>query len=109
MARTFVETHIDLPTIEADIATIEPPTITLDEVLARLAPSLVAAHRKGVTAEQLRDRLKAHKIMVSVAAINDVIEGKSKPQRKARPSASDTTAAGAPSRAALSPEINASI
>ena len=82
MARTYVESHIDLPSIEADIAAIDPPTITVEEVLDRLAPTLVAAHRKGVTAEQLRDRLKAHKITVSVAAITALIEGKSKPRRK---------------------------
>ena len=100
MARTFVKTHIDLPTIEADIAMIEPPTITVDEVLDRLAPSLVAAHRKGVTAEQLRDRLKAHKITVSVAAITAIIEGKSNPRRKPRP---DRPAASATPRVGLEP------
>ena len=102
MAKTFVETHIDLPTIEADLAAIEPPTITLDQVLARLAPALVAAHRKGVTAEQLRDRLKAHKIMASVAAITDVIEAKNKPPRRAR-STSPAPAPAMPSSEGIAP------
>ena len=106
MAKTFIETHIDIPAIEADLAAIEPPTITLNEVLVRLAPTLVAAHRKGATAEQIRDRLKAHKIQASVAAINDVIEAKSKPARKAQPGAEQPatrTETTAPAPAAPAP------
>ena len=76
MSRTYVESHLDLQAIEADIAAIEPPTITQDEVLERLAPQIVSAHRRGVTAEQIRDSLKAHRIQASAAAITRLIEGR---------------------------------
>ena len=76
MSRTYVKNHLDFHAIETDIATIEPTTITQDEVLETLAPQIVAAHRRGVTAEQIRDSLKRHRIQVSAAAITRLIEGR---------------------------------
>lgn len=76
MSRTYVESHVNFGAIGADIASTEPAKITAEELLERLAPQILTAHGRGVTAEQIRDRLKAHKIQVSVAVITRFIDGK---------------------------------
>ena len=76
MAHTFVEAHVDFPAIEADLVAIRPPTVTLDEILERLAPSIRAASQRGATNEQIRDSLRPHGIRVSVAAVARIAAGK---------------------------------
>ncbi|MCY4608065.1 MAG: hypothetical protein OXD40_05665 [bacterium] len=82
MPRTFVEAHLDLPAIEADIAAIKPLSITLDGVLELLKPQIIAASRRGVTPEQIRDSLKTHGIIVSAAAIARIAAGDDAPPKK---------------------------
>ena len=84
MPKTYVERHIDFAAIEADMAEIEPRKITTAEVLERLTPQIQAMHRRGVTAEQIRDVLKRHKIQASITALNQVIEGRSETPAPAR-------------------------
>ncbi len=83
MARTFVEAHINMPSIEADLAAIEPPVLTLDELLGRLTPQITAASRRGATHEQIRDSLKAHGITVSAAAVARIVAGAEAAEKKA--------------------------
>lgn len=86
MARTFVEAHMDFPAIEAKLAGLEAPTITTDEAVDRVSPGIVAADRRGVTHEQIRDALKEHGIIVSLSAIGRIAKGAETPgaQGKAR-------------------------
>ena len=82
MPRTFVEAHLDLQAVGADIAALEPPTITLDEVLDRLGPQITAASQRGATHEQIRDSLKGHGIVVSVSAVARIVTGDDAPPPK---------------------------
>lgn len=94
MSRSYVESRIDFQAIGADLASTEPEKITGEEVLERLSPQILAAHARGVTPDQIRDRLKAHKIVVSAGAITEFIKGKTETQGKtqARPGARMTSA-----------------
>lgn len=94
MSRTYIESRIDFHAIGADIGSTEPERITSDEVLERLSPQILAAHGRGVTPDQIRDRLKAHKIVVSAGAIADFIKGKTETAgtAPARPGARKTPA-----------------
>ena len=85
MSRSYVESRIDFQAIGADLAATEPEKITGEEVLERLAPQILAAHARGVTPDQIRDRLKAHKIVVSAGAIAGFIRGKSETPGKTPP------------------------
>ncbi len=88
MVRTFVEAHMDFPAIEARLAALEAPTITTDEAIERVTPQIVSAARRGVTHEQIRDALKEHGIIVSLAAISRIIAGNEAPPKKAPPTKS---------------------
>ena len=94
MARTFVEAHMDFPAIEAKLAGLEAPTITTDEAVDRVSPGIVAADRRGVTHEQIRDALKEHGIIVSLSAIGRIAKGAETPAprkaRAARPAKGET-------------------
>ena len=85
MARTFVEAHIDLPAIEADLAAITPPVLTLDDLLDRLRPQITAASRRGATHEQIRDSLKEHGITVSAATVARIVAGDEASAKKTSP------------------------
>ena len=91
MSRTYVERHIDFNAIGTDIAATEPEKITTEEVLERLSPQILAAHRRGVTPEQIRDRLKAHKIQVSPGTLARFIAGKMEKPPPAKPVAQKTS------------------
>ena len=90
MSRTYVESQLDFQALQAGIASIDPPTITASDVLERLRPQIMAAHKRGVTAVQLRDYFKNKKIHVSAADITRFITGQESRQKKAR----QPTAAG---------------
>lgn len=82
MSRTYVENHLDFPALGAGLAAIEPPTITAEEVLERLAPQITGAHRRGVTVAQIRDYLKAHKIQVSADDLTRFLDGREAKREK---------------------------
>ena len=84
MSRTYVESQLDFAAMQAGMAAIDPPTITATEVLERLRPQIMAAHKRGVTAEQIRDYLKTHKIQVAAADITGFIAGREMKQQKTR-------------------------
>ena len=94
MSRTYVESRIDFQAIGADLASTEPEKITGEEVLERLAPQILAAHARGVTPDQIRDRLKTHKIVVAASAITEFIKGRTETPGKtqAKPGARKTSA-----------------
>ena len=82
MSRTYVENHLDFPALGAGLSAIEPPTITAEEVLERLAPQITGAHRRGVTIAQIRDFLKAHKIQVTADELTRFLDGREAKREK---------------------------
>lgn len=76
MARTFVEAHVDFPSIEADLAAIKPPSITTEDVLERLTPAIRAAIDRGATNDQIHESLEAHGITGAKTAIANIRAGK---------------------------------
>ncbi len=85
MARTFIEAHLDIPSIEADLAAIEPPTITREEVLDRLTPAIRAAIKRGATDDQISESLEARGITGLKTAIANIRAGKEAPAAKKKP------------------------
>ena len=105
MSRTYVESRIDFPAIGADLAATEPEKITSEEVLERLSQQILAAHARGVTPDQIRDRLKAHKIVVSAGAITGFIRSKTETPgtTQAKPGARETSAESGARQGDLAP------
>ena len=76
MPRTnYVETHLDFGAIADDLGAIEPPTITLRQILERIRPQLEGSRKRGVTYEQMSKTLKTHGIVASGRAIREFMEG----------------------------------
>ncbi|MCY4607889.1 MAG: hypothetical protein OXD40_04740 [bacterium] len=76
MPRTeYVETHLDFGAIADDLGAIEPPKITLRQILERIRPQLELSRKRGATYEQMSKTLKAHGIVASARAIREFMEG----------------------------------
>lgn len=76
MPRTsYIETHVDFTRIGDDLGAIEPPTITLREILERLQTQLEKARRNGATWEQMSSTLRANKVDASPKALREFLEG----------------------------------
>lgn len=64
MPRTYREDSIDFAALEADIGALEPPRLTVQDLLDRVRPKLETMHKRGVQPEQMADALKKHGISV---------------------------------------------
>ena len=74
MPKTYVAADIDFKAIEAHLATLQPSTLTLDEVVERIRPQLKAARKRGVTWRQLVEALHADGIRVGVRRLQAIVE-----------------------------------
>ena len=64
MARRYNEWDIDFDAIDADLAKLAPPTLSLKNVLDRLRGRLLEQQAKGVTVAQMHEVLTARGIQM---------------------------------------------
>ena len=57
---------VDYTVIDAELSALEPPTVSLQEVLEQLDTRVREMQGKGVTAEQILAVLKGHGVNISV-------------------------------------------
>ena len=84
-ARRFNETDIDFEAIDADLAKLEPPKLSLKEVLDRLRDRLLEQQARGVTVAQMHAVLKARGIEMGERSLKVFLEKGEVPGRRARP------------------------
>ena len=92
-ARRYNESDIDFDAIDADLAKLEPPKLSLKEVLDRLRDRLLEQQARGVTVAQMHAVLKARGIEMGERSLKVFLEKGEVPGRRARAVA--TQAAGA--------------
>ena len=91
--RRYNEWDIDFEAIDADLAKLAPPTLSLKEVLDRLRDRLLEQQAKGVTVAQMHEVLTARGIHLGERSLKVFLEKGVLPGRRARTVA--TQAAGA--------------
>ena len=90
VARRFNESDIDFEAIDADLAKLAPPKLSLKDVLDRLRERMLEQRAKGVTVTQMHEVLKARGIEIGGAEPQDV----SRQGRAAGPEGEDGGAGG---------------
>ena len=81
-ARRFNETDIDFETIDAELAKLAPPKLSLTDVLDRLRERMVEQRAKGVTVAQMHEVLKAQGIEIGERSLKAFLEKGELPGRK---------------------------
>ncbi len=98
-ARRFNETDVDFDGIDADLAKLAPPKLSLKDVLDRLRDRMVEQRAKGVTVAQIHEVLKARGIEIGERSLKAFLDKGELPGRKA----SKTVAQGAGTESASEP------
>ena len=83
VARRFNESDIDFEAIDADLAKLAPPKLTLKDVLDRLRERMVEQRAKGVTVAQMHEVLKARGIELGERSLRVFLDKGELPGRKA--------------------------
>lgn len=96
----FKEADIDFDALDAKLAKLDPPKLTLGGVLERVRNRLVVQREKGVTTAQMCAVLKAEGVSMSERSLRMFLNRGELPQSKARgsvgarePASGDTVAA----------------
>ena len=79
----FNKSALNFEEIEAKLGKIEPPKLTLAEVMDRLRDKLKAQQARGVTVAQLREVLKGYGIELGEKTLHKYLETGELPVRKA--------------------------
>ena len=87
VARRFNESEIDFEAIDADLAKLSPPKLSLKDVLDRLRERMLEQRAKGVTVAQMHDVLKARGIEIGERSLKTFLDKGELPGRKARTAA----------------------
>ena len=67
VARRFNEADIDFGAIEADLAKLAPPKLSLKDVLDRLRERMLEQRAKGVTVAQMHELLNVRGVEIGEA------------------------------------------
>ena len=81
MARRYREVDIDFEAIGSALERLEPPTLALEEVLAKLRGRLIEKRDQGVTLGELCRTLKDHGVSVGVRALAHFLDTGGLPTR----------------------------
>ena len=81
-ARRFNEGDIDFEVIDADLAKLVAPKLSLKDVLDRLRDRLLEQRAKGVTVAQMHEVLKARGIEIGERSLRLFLEKGELPGRK---------------------------
>ena len=84
VARRFNESDIDFEAIDADLAKLAPPRLSLKDVLDRLRERMIEQRAKGVTVAQMHEVLKARGIEIGERSLKTFLDRGELPGRKAR-------------------------
>ena len=87
VARRFNESDIDFEAIDADLAKLAPPKLSLKDVLDRLRERMLEQRTKGVTVAQMHEVLKARGIEIGERSLKTFLDKGELPGRKARTAA----------------------
>ena len=87
VARRFNESDIDFEAIDADLAKLAPPKLSLKDVLDRLRERMLEQRAKGVTVAQMHEVLKARGIEIGERSLKTFLDKGELPGRKARAAA----------------------
>ena len=87
VARRFNESDIDFEAIDADLAKLAPPKLSLKDVLDRLRERMLEQRAKGVTVTQMHEVLKAGGIEIGERSLKTFLDKGELPGRKARTAA----------------------
>ena len=83
VVRRFNESDIDFDAIDADLAKLEAPKLSLKEVLDRLRERMLEQRAKGVTVAQMHEVLKARGIELGERSLKVFLDKGELPGRKA--------------------------
>ena len=78
----FNQSALDFEEIEAKLGKLEPPKLTLAEVMERLREKLKAQQARGVTVAQLREVLKGYSIELGEKPLRKFLETGELPVKK---------------------------
>ena len=92
VARRFNESEIDFEAIDADLAKLAPPKLSLKDVLDRLRERMLEQRAKGVTVAQMHEVLKARGIEIGERSLKTFLDKGELPGRKARTAAQTAVA-----------------
>ena len=87
VARRFNESDIDFEAIDADLAKLAPPKLSLKDVLDRLRERMLEQRAKGVTVAQMHEVLKGRGIEIGERSLKTFLDKGELPGRKARTAA----------------------
>lgn len=83
VARRYNETDVDFEAIDADLAKLAPPKMSLKEVLDRLRERMLEQRARGVTVAQMHEVLKARGIELGERSLKVFLDKGELPGRKA--------------------------
>lgn len=83
MARRYNETDVDFEGIDADLAKLTPPQLSLKDVLDRLRKRMLEQRARGVTVAQMHEVLKARGIELGERSLKAFLDKGELPGRKA--------------------------
>ena len=83
VVRRFNESDIDFDGIDADLAKLAPPKLTLKDVLDRLRERMLEQRARGVTVAQMHEVLKARDIELGERSLKVFLDKGELPGRKA--------------------------
>ena len=92
VARRFNETDIDFDAIDADLAKLAPPKLSLKDVLDRLRERMVEQRAKGVTVAQIHEVLTGRGIEIGERSLKAFLDKGELPGRKTAKSMANATA-----------------
>ena len=83
VVRRYNESDIDFEAIDADLAKLAPPKLTLKDVLDRLRERMLEQRARGVTVAQMHEVLKARGIELGERSLKAFLDKGELPGRKA--------------------------
>ncbi len=87
VARRFNESDIDFEAIDAHLAELAPPKLSLKDVPDRLRERMLEQRAKGMTVAQMHEVLKARGIEIGERSLKTFLDKGELPGRKARAAA----------------------
>ena len=88
VGRRFNETDVDFDAIDADLAKLAPPKLSLKDVLDRLRERMLEQREKGVTVAQMHEVLKAQGIELGERSLKAFLDKGELPGRRVAKAAS---------------------
>ena len=83
VVRRYNESDIDFDAIDADLAKLAPPKLSLKDVLDRLRERMIEQRSRGVTVAQMHEVLKARGIEMGERSLKTFLDKGELPGRKA--------------------------